>query len=171
MRRYGDNADNVILGASPAGYWGVFLTIDQNTEGARWEQYVTVPPAEKGPDGTQVAGWNYYGGASVINSVVITNKASDPTLAAKWIDGLYSLEATCRAYAELGSDWRWAEAGEMGINGKQGVWKQLVTWSSDAMRGHWWGQWSLLSLQRLPPQQKRSTRPNRPLSRRSTRKR
>ena len=62
-------------------------------------------------------------------------------LAAKWVDGLYELEATCRAYAgELGTDWRWAEEGELGINGKQGVWKQLVTWSSDAMRGHWWGQ-------------------------------
>ncbi len=28
----------------------------------------------------------------------------------------------------------------MGINGKQGVWKSLVTWASDAMRGHWWDQ-------------------------------
>ena len=40
----------------------------------------------------------------------------------------------------LGEHWRWAEEGEIGINGKQGVWKQSVTWASDEMRGHWWDQ-------------------------------
>ena len=59
----------------------------------------------------------------------------------KWADGLYELEAVCRAYAGvLGEDWRWAEEGEIGINGKQGVWKQTVTWASDEMRGRWWDQ-------------------------------
>ena len=54
---------------------------------------------------------------------------------------MYELEAHPRAYhGDPRRDWRWAEEGEIGINGKQGVWKQLVTWSSDAMRGHWWDQ-------------------------------
>lgn len=141
LRQTGDHEGDVILGAAPGGYWGVFLTIDQNAEGARWEEYVTVPPLQ-GPDGTRLATWNHFGGVNV-GWFVITNKCENPELAVKWADGLYELEAVCRAYAgELGVDWRWAEEGEMGINGKQGVWKQLVTWSSDAMRNHWWGQFN-----------------------------
>jgi putative aldouronate transport system substrate-binding protein len=135
----GNNPDVPILGSAPGGYWGVFLTIDQNTEGARWEQYVTVPPLA-GPDGTRVGAWDHYGGIAD-GAFVVTNACQTPDIAVKWADGLYELEAVCRAYAGvLGEDWRWAEEGEIGINGKQGVWKQLVTWASDAMRGHWWDQ-------------------------------
>lgn len=141
LRQTGDHEGDVILGASPAGYWGVFVTIDQNSEGARWEEYVSVPPLQ-GPDGTRLATWNHFGGIEV-GTFVVTSKCEHPDIAVKWADGLYELEAVCRAYAgELGVDWRWAEEGELGINGKQGVWKQLVTWSSDAMRNHWWGQFN-----------------------------
>jgi putative aldouronate transport system substrate-binding protein len=143
LLRQGDTADAVILGAVPAGYWGIFLTIDQTTEGARWEQYVTVPPLA-GPDGTRIAPWNHYGAVVPNGQFVVTSACQNPELAVKWADGLYELEAQCRAYAGiLGEDWRWAEEGELGINGKQGVWKQLVTWDSDAMRGHWWDQFAV----------------------------
>ncbi len=143
LKQTGDHEGDNILGASPAGYWGVFLTIDQNTAGARWEEYVTVPPLQ-GPDGTRIATWNHFGGVNV-GQFVVTSACKNPELAVKWADGLYELEAVIRAYAgNLDQDWRWATEGEMGINGKQGIWKALVTWSSDAMRGHWWGQQSIM---------------------------
>lgn len=143
LLRTGDNADAPILGAAPAGYWGIFVTIDQTQEDARWEQYVAVPPLA-GPDGTRIAPWNYYGAVPPVGQFVVTSACKTPEIAVQWADGQYELEAQARAYAgELGVDWRWAQEGELGINGKQGIWKQLVTWSSDAMRGHWWGQWGV----------------------------
>jgi putative aldouronate transport system substrate-binding protein len=140
LREFGNNPDIPILGAAPGGYWGVFLTIDQTTEGARWEGYVTVPPVA-GPDETRIAGWNYYGAVQANGQFVVTSACEHPDIAVRWADGLYELEAQARAYAGvLGEHWRWAEEGEIGIDGRQGVWKQLVTWASDEMRGHWWDQ-------------------------------
>lgn len=143
LKRMGDNADAAIIGAATGGWWGVFLTVDQTTEGARWEEYVTVPPLA-GPDGTRVAGWNYYGAASVNGRMVITTACKNPEIAVAWADAQYELETLLRSYhGVLGEHWRWAEEGEMGINGKQGVWKPLVTWASDAMRGTWWDQYGV----------------------------
>lgn len=140
LKRMGDNPDGALIGAAPGGYWGVFLTIDQQTDGARWEEYVTVPPLT-GPDGTRVAGWNHYGAASTNGRFVITSSCEQPEIAVAWADAQYELETLLRGYhGVLGEHWAWAEEGEMGINGKQGVWKPLVTWASDAMRGAWWDQ-------------------------------
>jgi putative aldouronate transport system substrate-binding protein len=140
LKRAGDNPDVPIIGAVPAGWWGVFQTVDQTTEGARWEQYVTVPPLA-GPDGTRICGWNHYGAVSANGHFVVTSACKTPDIAVKWADGLYELEAQLRAvHGVLGEDVRWADEGEIGINGKQGVWKQLVTWSSDDMYGDFWGQ-------------------------------
>jgi putative aldouronate transport system substrate-binding protein len=127
-----------IIGAVPGGYWGVFITIDQE-KGGRWKDYVTVPPL-KGPGGARIAPWDYYGAVGT-GLYVITTASKHPEIAFKWADGMYELEAILRSYAGvLGEDWRWAEKGELGINGKQGVWKQLVTWGADALRGRWWAQ-------------------------------
>jgi putative aldouronate transport system substrate-binding protein len=138
LQRIANSEGEVILGAVPAGYWGVFITIDQE-KGGRWSEYVTVPPLE-GPGGARIAPWDHYGSVST-GTYVITTASEHPEVAFKWADGMYELEAILRSYAGvLGEDWRWAEQGELGISGEQGVWKQLVTWGADALRGRWWAQ-------------------------------
>jgi putative aldouronate transport system substrate-binding protein len=139
LQRIGNRQGDVILGASKAWYWGSFLTIDQSSEDARWNDYVTVPTLE-GPDGTRTAGWNYYGSVFA-GHYVVTNACKNPEVAVMWGDGLYELEATLRSvHGTLGKDVRWAKEGEIGINGKQAVWKQIVTWGTEEMNNHWWGQ-------------------------------
>jgi len=137
LQRIGNKQGEPVLGATREWYWGSFLTIDQSKADARWKDYVTVPIL-KGPGGAQVSGWNYYG-AVAPGAYVITKACKNPDVAVKWADGQYELEAICRSYAGvLGEDWRWAEKGELGINGKQALWKQIVTWPPKT--GRWWAQ-------------------------------
>jgi putative aldouronate transport system substrate-binding protein len=136
LLRSGNHQGEPILGSVPAGYWGVFLTVDQE-QGGRWEDYVAVAPL-KGPDGARIAAWDYYGAAQS-GSYVVTRACKNPDIAVRWADGMYELEATVRSIHGLkDEDWRWAKQGELGINGAQGLWRQLGTWPPD--NGRWWGR-------------------------------
>jgi putative aldouronate transport system substrate-binding protein len=136
--RTGDNPEAPIIGAVPAGWWGVFLTVDQAEEG-RWQDYVAVPPLA-GPDGTRIAPWNHYAGVAS-GQFVVTSACKTPDIAVRWADTMYELEATLRSvHGVLHEDVRWAQEGEIGINGEQGVWRALVTWASEPMRNRFWNQ-------------------------------
>jgi putative aldouronate transport system substrate-binding protein len=136
--RVGNKSGENILGAARAFYWGSFLTIDVEDPKARWNDYVAVPTL-KGPDGTATATWNYYGKAGNSAGFVVTNACKHPEVAVAWADGQYELEAQLQAgNGEYGTGWRWAKDGEVGINGKQAMWRTIGTWPPDD--GLWWGQ-------------------------------
>ena len=137
LLRLGDTAGEPVLGAVRAFYWGTFLTIDEADPKARWKGYVTVPPLE-GPDGTRVASWNYYSGI-ITGNFVVTSACKRPQLAVMWADGLYEGEAIVRSYAGVeGEDWRWAKPGEVGLDGRQGMYRILGTWGQS--EGRTWAQ-------------------------------
>ncbi|MEQ7122877.1 extracellular solute-binding protein [Actinopolymorpha sp. B11F2] len=136
--RIGDKAGDPVLGVARAFYWGSFMTIDVEDPMSRYKDYVAVPTL-KGPDGTATAHWNYYGAAGINGGFVVTNACKNPEVAVSWADGQYELEALLQAYnGEQGKGWRWAEDGEVGINGKQALWTTIGTWPPDD--GLWWGQ-------------------------------
>ena len=121
LQRLGNNPDEVILGASPGGWWANFVSMEP-TAGARWTDYATVPPLA-GPQGVRYAAWIPTTGFPY---AVITSACKDPALAVRWVDSLYGLEATLRQYRGVpGEDWRWAEEGERDVEGRQAVWKLL----------------------------------------------
>jgi putative aldouronate transport system substrate-binding protein len=136
--RIGDKEGDPVLGVARAFYWGSFMTIDVEDPKARWNNYVAVPTL-KGPDGTATATWNYFGKAGTNGGFVVTSACKHPEVAVSWADGQYELEAQLQAYnGEFGKGWRYAEDGEIGINGKQALWTTIGTWPPED--GLWWGQ-------------------------------
>src|SRR5690606_16361303 len=62
------------------------------------------------------------------NVFVITDKCDDPALAVAWADGLYEFEATMRAVDGVpGREWRFAEDGEIGVDGRPALWTRIPT--------------------------------------------
>lgn len=121
VQRLGENPDAVIMGAA-AGLWPGNIT----TWGAasnRSSLYAIVGPV-KGPAGAQNAA--YFPQDPGLNAYTITKACKYPEVAVKWADMFYDTEImTDLNYGERGVYWDWAAPGELGINGKQGVWKQL----------------------------------------------
>ncbi|KAF9124994.1 hypothetical protein BGX30_000655 [Mortierella sp. GBA39] len=110
----GENQNAVIMGASTGGHQGVFTQLLGDS--GRWLEYKAVPPL-KGPEGKRFAAVDTT--ALTPGAFVITKKAKNPELAMRWADGLYEKEQTLRSvYGRPGQEWRDAEKGEIGINGK-----------------------------------------------------
>jgi putative aldouronate transport system substrate-binding protein len=121
LQRLGNNPDTVILGSATSGWQYDFVAIEPDNP--RWTEYVAVPPL-KGPGGVQYAAWEPPWSDP---SAVITSACKDPVLAVKWIDTLYWQEASLRSHDGVpGEDWRWAEEGELSVEGKQALWKLLA---------------------------------------------
>jgi putative aldouronate transport system substrate-binding protein len=136
LQRLGNNPDEVILGAAPSGWMGVFIAVDESLQDKRWTEYVPVPPLE-GPEGVRYAAWAPATGEPAI---VLTNACKDPALAVRWIDAQYDREATLRSErGVLGEDWRWAEEGETDYNGEQAAWKILRLFTDEPTDHAWQG--------------------------------
>jgi putative aldouronate transport system substrate-binding protein len=134
LQRLGNNPDEVIVGAVPAGFMGVFVSIDDQDPNGRWAGYVPVPPLE-GPQGVRYAAWSPPTGDP---AVVITSACKDPALAVRWIDAQYDREATLRSErGVLGVDWRWANEGETDFNGEQAAW-DIVRGLAGSPTDHAW---------------------------------
>jgi putative aldouronate transport system substrate-binding protein len=122
-KQMGENPGVVILGAAVAQHNGIFTdTSKKDDKGAvgRWLDYVAVPSL-KGPKGVQVAPY--------INSVnqgrfVITKASKNPEAAFRWADLMYDQEMTLRnTEGRPNIEWKLADKGEIGINGKPAIWK------------------------------------------------
>lgn len=124
LKRLGENPDTIILGAAPAGWYGVFL--QNGGPSGRYKDYVAVPPL-KGPKGFVST---YYNPAGIsVGQFVITNKAKNPAAAYRWGDYLLTFEASIRStIGRPGIEWRPAEKGELGIDGNQAIWYRLATY-------------------------------------------
>lgn len=140
IRSIGDGRDGTaILGSCPAGWFGEFMTFTAGQSGP-WDAYTAVSPLE-GPDGTRYAMHDTYQ-APIVGTFIITDKCENPELAMQWADFLGRVEPTTRSiHGVKDEDWRWAEEGEIGIDGEQAWWasitdvanlpSQNVHWSQD----------------------------------------
>lgn len=121
------NPDVPIIGAGTFGvWWGI--TGQDNTVNAdgtiRGRTYRALAPLE-GPKGVRYT--TYYPFAH-IPMMQITSEAENPEILMRWADKLYTLEYTMIANAGPrleGVQWRWAEEGEIGINGQPAVYTFL----------------------------------------------
>lgn len=130
----GENPDVVLMGAGSAGHNGVFTQF--YSESGRWLDYKVVPALE-GPDGTRVSRYNpVYG----VGEWTITDRAAYPEAAFRLGDAFYEPDLMLHStYGREGIEWVWAQPGEIGINGRQAVWKALVGYG-DGGRSSWWHQ-------------------------------
>lgn len=120
LQRIG-NSSPTVAGAVRAFFYGTFMEIDESNP--IYRDYVALPPM-KGPDGTRTAGWDYYDAVATAGKVVITRASKIPEIAFMWADGQYELETTIRTYAgDHDTNWWWAQPGEPGLNGRQGIYK------------------------------------------------
>ena len=130
----GENPDVVLLGAGTGGHNGVFTQF--HGDSGRWLDYTVVPPLE-GPDGTRLARYDpVYG----YWEWTITDKAAHPEAAFRLGDAFYEPDMVLHSsHGREGIEWVWAEPGEIGINGRQAVWKALVGYGGGD-RSSWWDQ-------------------------------
>ena len=129
----GENPDTVILGAGTAGHNGIFTQF--HGESGRWLEYTVVPPLE-GPDGTRFARYDPEYGSWTAWS--ITDKAANPEAAFRLGDAFYEMDMMLHSiHGREGIEWVLAEPGEIGINGRQAIWKALVEYGAGG-RKSWW---------------------------------
>lgn len=112
------------VGVAVGGSWGVFVNWLPDDPTQRWAEYALMPPL-KGPGGMQISPFNpYLPYAS--GKYIITDKCKNPGIAFRLADALYDLEITVRSVSGVpGRDWRWANEGELGINGEQALWATI----------------------------------------------
>lgn len=145
LQRIGNNPDEVILGAVLGGSPGSAVSI-VGEPGARWTEYVPVPPLT-GPEGVRYAAWNPY--LPAFPAAAITKACQNPALAVAWIDTLLWQEASLREdRGPLDQDWRWAEEGEIDVVGGQALWKLLVI-HEEPTNQSWQGTGPLCITQRM----------------------
>lgn len=128
-----------LLGFARVYWWGSMfnpVTLDKN---APWRRYVAVPPL-KGPDGTRIAQWDYYGFTT--SALVITNACKDPDTLVRWSDAQMNLQAIEWMYDGVeGKNWHWGDKGAKGIDGEQALWTD-VQWPAPA--GQSWNQYATM---------------------------
>lgn len=91
----------------------------------RWMGWGPVAPLT-GPTGRKVASYNPYG-IGWFDGMNITKAAKNPEVAFRWGEAMYDQEITLRKYyGQPDQQWRYAKAGELGINGKPAIWASLA---------------------------------------------
>ncbi|WP_248930372.1 ABC transporter substrate-binding protein [Paenibacillus hamazuiensis] len=135
LKKLGENPDIAVLGASSGHNMGSLTQL--GAASGRWKEYVAVPPL-KGPSGFRNAAYHPY--VVTNGQYIITKNAKNPELAFRLADFMFnSPDTTIRWYAgREGTEWRYAEKGEIGINGKPAIWKQLTPWGG--VQNVNWGQ-------------------------------
>lgn len=124
LKQVGENPAAEILGSVTVGFFGGFTSLT----GTRMKNYDAVPPL-KGPNGVQTTGWYPYDYAA--GQYVITKACTNPELAYKWADWLYSDEATF-LYIECGregKEWKKASATDKDLNGNPAKWMRTDTYA------------------------------------------
>jgi putative aldouronate transport system substrate-binding protein len=122
-------------GVTAGGAQGAF--IDVSKPDGTWVGYNAIPPL-KGPAGVRIAPYNPYFKV-ILGDLIITSACKQPDIAFRWGDGMYDRETTMRSVnGILGTDWRWAEPGEVGVDGKPAIWKDLG--GSFGLTNHAWRQ-------------------------------
>lgn len=122
-----EGGEEAVIGAFLAQRPGYAADLTTMPNSKRWEQYQPLAPLE-GPSGSAVAAWNPYVMYQT-GMTFITSACKEPEAAFRLIDYLATREGSYRsAYGIEGVDYRKAEVGEVGIDGKQ----SLITLITDA---------------------------------------
>lgn len=130
LRKLTENPKAWVVGAATAGA----VSGMSNANSERSNQYVAVPPLA-GPSGLKTAAYRPF--EYDIGKFVITNTCENPAAAMRWIDWFASKDGSLRVRnGVLGRDWRWAEEGESGINGEQGVYLRILKFGN-IQNVHW----------------------------------
>lgn len=118
-----ENPGDAIVGVVGGGYGGMFSQLG----GERYKMYRAMDPL-KGPGGVQLTVHEPYGNVWA-NNFLLSKTCSNPEVAVKWGDFMYTFDATQRSYLGVeGVGWRPAKEGEVGINGKPALYFQLTPW-------------------------------------------
>lgn len=122
LKQVGENPEAVVIGAATSGWFGMFTSLG----GERHKSYTALPPL-KGPEGTQLTAYYPFGYSNGQFAITSTNQYPEASL--RMADYLFSEEGTrLQCEGREGIDWRVAEEGEVGINGKPAKWQRTVTW-------------------------------------------
>lgn len=136
IRTLANNADVNILGASGAGWPGMYAEVVYVADGGRLENWVSVPVLE-GPNGFREAAYGPWG-IQKNAGWVVTSAAKNPEAAFRLGDFMYSLDSTIRnVYGVEGEDWVWAEGDVLGINGEPALYKALTDWTEGIQNQSW----------------------------------
>ena len=125
LQQIGQNPGTVIMGAFTAGH--VAMSIDLE-DAERTRMYRATPPLE-GPNGVR---WGTFSDMSRFEgaSAAITDKASNPAAVFRFLDFMFSLEATLtNAFGLEGEDWRPGEPGELDLLGRPAKFTTLGIYS------------------------------------------
>jgi len=132
LRKLGEKEDAQVLGAVASFYPGSF----QSLAGERHKDYAIVPPL-KGPKGVQLHAWWPY--TAVTGEFAITKSCKCPEVAIRWIDWFFSMEGGLRSrIGREGQEWRKAEPGEKGLDGRPALWIKLTP--INEQQNYFWGQ-------------------------------
>lgn len=117
------NAEETLVGAfTDLAPWRAFPELYAND---RWTGWTPVPPLE-GPTGMRVATYSPYA-IGWFDGLILTSEARYPEVIFRWGEGMYEEEVTLRKYyGRPDQEWRYAEPGEVGINGKPAIWASLA---------------------------------------------
>jgi putative aldouronate transport system substrate-binding protein len=130
LKQMGLNPEIPIAGVIASQNQTVFVDVDS----PRFKDYISIPPL-KGPAGVRSTAYNPY--AVSTGQFVITNKTKNPAAAYRLADLLLSEEATLRStQGRPDQEWVRPPQGELGLNGKQAVWKPIVTFGK-LQNIHW----------------------------------
>lgn len=139
LRALGNGRDGVaILGSATGGWFGEFMTFTAGQSGP-WDAYTAVSPLE-GPDGTRYSMHDTFQ-APIVGTFIITDKCENPELAMRWADFLGHMEPTTRSiHGVKDEDWRWANEGEIGIDGEQAWWASITDVANIPSQNIHWSQ-------------------------------
>ena len=122
LTQLAENPDANLLGCATSGYV-MFATMG----GERYGEYSEVLPLT-GPNGYNNSIADpyvpFYNG-----DFSISVDCKYPEVAIKWADLCYDEEATLRSYfGPRGVAWDWAQEGDIGLDGKPALYRQLIPW-------------------------------------------
>jgi putative aldouronate transport system substrate-binding protein len=79
--------------------------------------------------------------APIVGTFIITDKCENPELAMRWADFLGHMEPTTRSiHGVKDTDWRWANEGEIGIDGEQAWWASITDVANIPSQNVHWSQ-------------------------------
>lgn len=126
LKQQVENPDGNLVGCMTAGFGGQFAS---NIGDERYQEYYAIAPL-KGPEGVQYAMGRLQ--LPNIGQYVITSNCADVDLAMEWANYFYKNEVAKRMHiGPEGVCWRYAEEGEVGMDGNPAIWYALKPYEGD----------------------------------------
>ncbi len=129
VRMLVENPDGNRVGVVMAGALGQFADLNKDTK----LEYTAIPPL-RGPKGLRQT--PLYPFITTLGTFVITNACENPELAFRWADGLYTYEDKMEWRGEEGVDWKYADEGQVGLDGRPARYEILIPYTEPT--NSWW---------------------------------